>query len=629
MDDAYARGAIAAFPHSSRASQGARRRESRRALTFVVLFSAFIVYTLCAVLLFRQAWMSPTTRSIGVGGDSRQFMWFLQWTAWALTHHHDPFITAAIDYPGGVNVLWNTSVIFPGLVLTPITLWLGPIVSYNVLVTLSLSLSAWCAMLAYRRLGGGAAGSALGGLLYGFSPYMIAQSLGHPHLTVAFVPPLVLLLSTIVGRRPLLGGIALGILGAVQLLTAEEVLATLFLVAIVGLVLAVLIYPGGPGRAVAAAGRDRLLIAGLSAACTFGILSFWPLAVQFAGPNRVDGVLHPTSFFSTDLLNLIAPTRTQWITPSFLKAIGEHFQGNLSEQDSYLGAPLLCMLLIVGLVERERRVVSWALLTAAVIVVLSLGPGLLLDGRRTDITLPWKVFEHVSLVGHILPGRFFVYVYLLVGLVVALTVDRFAHASGLARLAGLGAVALALLPLAPRPTYPAASVIVPPFFRSGGAVARIPAGSVAVVAPFSALSPFDQQVYTASMLWQAVAGLRFVMPEGYAFIPQGQQTSTTLAPPPSVLQNTMLQLQAGRQPDWSSQTMLSGMRQDLRAWRTKTVIVGPMAHRRRVVALFTQLLGRPPINTGGVAVWWNIATGSANMMREPLHRPRRRVEEKA
>ncbi len=575
--------------------------------------------------------MSPSAQVVGVAGDSEQFIWFLRWTAWALTHHHNPFITTAIDYPSGVNVLWNTSVIAPGLVLAPLTLWQGPVVSYNVLVTLSLSFSAWCALLAFRRLGGGMVGSALGGLLYGFSPYMAAQSLGHPHLTAAFVPPLVLTLCPIIPRRPLLAGAALGLLGAVQLLTSEEILATLFLGAVVGSVAAALLFPGGPRRALRAVGGRRLLKAGASAACTFGVLAFWPLAVQFAGPNRVDGALHPADLFSTDLLNLIVPTSTQWIAPSFLTLIGGHFAGNLSEQDAYLGVPLLllCVLAAAVLVIRRRRIVSWALLTAGAIVVLSLGPTLRVGGRQTGVPLPWAVVERLPLLGHVLPGRFFVYVYLLAGLVVALTVDKFLCSLGAVRLLGLGGVVLALLPLVPQPSYPTAAVTVPPFFREGGAVARIPRGSVVVVAPFSALSPYDGRVYTASMLWQAVAGLPFVMPEGYAFVPHRNGGGTALAPPPSVLQDAVLRVQGGNTLAMLSHRTLDRMRRDLRTWRVRTVVVGPMAYGDRIVALFTRLLGRPPRKTGGVAVWWNVAPRSANMMRGPLHRSRRRVEERA
>ncbi len=42
---------------------------------------------------------------------------------------------------------------------------------------------------------------------------------------------------------------------------------------------------------------------------------------------------------------------------------------------------------------------------------------------------------------------------------------------------------------------------------------------------------------------------------------------------------------------------------DLRAWQVQTVIVGPMANQDQMVGFFSDLLGRPPIQEGGVYVW--------------------------
>ena len=42
----------------------------------------------------------------------------------------------------------------------------------------------------------------LAGLLYGFSPYMVAQSTRHPHVTLAIFPPLALMLLNEILVRP-------------------------------------------------------------------------------------------------------------------------------------------------------------------------------------------------------------------------------------------------------------------------------------------------------------------------------------------------------------------------------------------------------------------------------------------
>src|SRR5712692_1337620 len=156
---------------------------------------ALIVYGVLAVALFANTWMHPTTWSIGVNtGDPQQFMWFLSWPMFAISHRDNPLFTNYQFYPSGVNLMWNTSVLLPGLVLSPITRLGGPVLAYNVLVTVSFALSAWTAFMLIRRFVSSQVAAAVGAALYGFSPALTAHALGHPNLTAAFMPPVVLLL---------------------------------------------------------------------------------------------------------------------------------------------------------------------------------------------------------------------------------------------------------------------------------------------------------------------------------------------------------------------------------------------------------------------------------------------------
>src|SRR3982074_1225462 len=83
--------------------------------------AALVIYTALAAAMFSSTWVHPATWSVGVPGDAREFVWFLSWPPFAVTHGDNPLFTNYIDYPGGVNLMWNGSVLLPAVVLGPLT----------------------------------------------------------------------------------------------------------------------------------------------------------------------------------------------------------------------------------------------------------------------------------------------------------------------------------------------------------------------------------------------------------------------------------------------------------------------------------------------------------------------------
>src|SRR6266700_889928 len=96
-----------------------------------------------AVGVLWEAWQEPTKRVIGSGlGDSALMMWFLRWTPKAVGQGLNPLFTDYLNFPHGVNVMWNTSLLLPGLILGPFTVRYGPAFTFNLLSTLALALPA-------------------------------------------------------------------------------------------------------------------------------------------------------------------------------------------------------------------------------------------------------------------------------------------------------------------------------------------------------------------------------------------------------------------------------------------------------------------------------------------------------
>src|SRR5262249_20835762 len=161
---------------------------------------------------------------------------------------------------------------------------------------------------AIRRFVSSSIPAFVGGLLYGFSPAIMAQSLGHPQLTLAFIPPLLLIAlhHIVIEQRwsfPA-GGVLLGGLFVAQLYSGEE----LRVEAAGGTVAAVVLL--GARHREAIRPRLRYLARTASvAAAVFLVFGAPFVLVQFLGPQRVtSGVLQPSGIFVTDLVNFVLPT---------------------------------------------------------------------------------------------------------------------------------------------------------------------------------------------------------------------------------------------------------------------------------------------------------------------------------
>jgi len=187
------------------------------------------LYAFLALALFRSAWQAPASAVIGYGPDPPFFVWSVRWFPFALTHGLDPLVSTYLDYPAGINLMGSTSAPLLGLVFGPVTAGWGPLVAYNLAISASLAVSAWCAFLLCCRLVRSRIAGAIAGLVYGFSPFMVGHSLGHPHLVAAVFPPLLFLvlhdLVTRPQRHPMRNGALLGLIVAAQFYLSEEVLA--------------------------------------------------------------------------------------------------------------------------------------------------------------------------------------------------------------------------------------------------------------------------------------------------------------------------------------------------------------------------------------------------------------------
>src|SRR5579864_8871709 len=206
------------------------------------------VYLLAAVALTWRLWAHPAGRvQAGDPHDVDLFIWYMRYAATAIAHGRLPALfTTALNAPTGVSVMWNTSILLPGVLLAPVTLLAGPQVSLTAALTLGFAGSAASLFWVLRRWGASTLAAALGGAVYGFSPALVNSGIGHYHLVLAAAPPLIIdaLLRIVTGRgHPIRNGAWLGLLAAAQVFISEEMLVD---TAVVGLVLVVALAAGHP-----------------------------------------------------------------------------------------------------------------------------------------------------------------------------------------------------------------------------------------------------------------------------------------------------------------------------------------------------------------------------------------------
>ena len=458
-------------------------------------------YTALAIFWYAAAWAAPLTHWIGAGGDPLDAMWYLAWIPHALSHGENPLFTTAMNYPRGVNVAWDTSIPLLAVLAWPVTAIGGPILSYNVCMTVGLASTGFAMAILVKRWVSSPTIAAGAGAVFMVAPYFAGQSLWH---LFAVAAPLVPLTGVWLDwawirqpKRPWMSGVVLGGLLGMELLISEELaLSCALVLGVAGLWLALLAPRAVPSR------LGRLLPVGLGAIAALAAIGGPLLWWQLAGPSPIHGAVMAPARFSANLAQFILPGQSQLLYQP--ATVGWLAPTNPVETGAYLGPAVIVALAVA--IWRLRRLLLARVLTAvfATLVVLVLGPTLRLAGAHDVASLPTGGLWQLPFLGDLLPLRLSLYLDLVVVLLLAVALDRARHTPRAAR-AWLGAalVITSWLPLLP---FPANAYPVPAAFQHSWR----PSGQVLLVVPFA------QNVNSARPLeWQAMAHLSFRMVDGY------------------------------------------------------------------------------------------------------------------
>ncbi len=595
----------------------------RRIAASLAVVCAYLVLGLAAfwpdLSRISRAIFSPATL-----GDPQLSLWEVSWEHYALLHGLNPFFSHAIFVPGGLNLGINTATPLLGFVTTPLALFMGPVTIENLIAVVAMPISATAAFFVLRKWNVWLPAAAIGGLVYGFGPNTVGQSLDlHIYLTFIPLPPLIAATVVSIFQRGAVSwrlGLLLGILFSAQYLIMPEVAAYCVILGVAAIAFVAIRHPALV-RELARPVASSALIAGL---VTLVLLAY-PVWTLIAGPQHVPTPPHPLGnpYDENDLLNFFVPGPTQAISFG-MGSLTARVDRLLTAENSYIGIPVL---LVVGyLVYRARQVprVQLSLALLLLSALLTLGPHLVVDGNNTRFPLPFLILDHIPVFNSIVPPRMAFGVDACLAALIAFSLDNVhrdertslqlgagrrwrapALRSGFLAVTVLVLLGVTLLPKW-ETTTPAATL--PTQIRQA-----VPAGD-----PVALTYPYATYFHTQPMVWQVNDDFDFRLLGGYGFHPWPKSADPSgyigldrpLEPVPmnpEGLQRFLANQEGvtlyGSRPPLNS-GLVDVTRATLSRYNVKVVIVDRSARGSRPVAkLFQMALGLPTATAGSFVLW--------------------------
>jgi hypothetical protein len=565
---------------------------------------AIVTFIAVSVFITAPLWLNLDHELRDDPQDQAFFEWMLAHGARVLTDGVYPFFSDRMNYPDGVNMMANTSVLAVSLPMTPVTALFGPHVAFNAFLTLALAVTgiSWYLVLS-RQFVTSRLAAWVGALFATFAPSMISHAGGHPNIVSQFLVPLIIW-RTLALRRPgraVRNGLLLaGLLVWQAFINLEILFMTAVGLGIFCVVMAISRRKSEPGEIT------RFLRGlGVAGAVTLAVLAY-PLCVQFFGPQSYHGLPEFVRYFGADLGSFTAYAQRSVAGNSITAS---RLAQNAAEENAFFGWGLV--ILFFGLVAWMRR--SVAIVTLAGVALffgaMSLGPHIRLNGVDTGVPGLWALLHSVPILNSAVPTRWALAIAPIVAIVLALGCQRASDlmrtqpaARGPVRVAMITAVAMALVPLTPTPLRTTPMDPVPTFVTSGAWKQYVDDDHTLVALPLPDSS------YPDPMRWSAYTGHDMRIASAYALLPNQNPLDPTdrsalFAPPWRPTSGLMTSIKQGNPIPEITETRREMTVADLRYWKAGVVVLTPQVRDIEMLRAMTELLGFQPTWTGGAWIW--------------------------
>ncbi len=468
--------------------------------------AALLIYLGLSTLFFGRALSGGLSSFyVGNGPDPPQSIWFLAWWAHALAGRVNPFFTHAVWTPSAFNLAWTANIPLAAWLMLPVTRTLGPVASYNILCLLCPAVVGWAAFVLCRHIVREFAPALLGGLVFGFSPYLVCKLLGNINLALVPMLPLAVYLTLraldgTMRRRTFI--VLLALVLSAQFLLFIEIFATMTMSAAIAIAIA-LVVNGESDRS-----RIRALIGPIALSYALAIALLVPYLYYLFAFGFPHGTIWSTNTGSIDLLNFLVPVPANALGRlDAMRAISVNFRAGIYDTDAYLGLTLVAAIAMAWRRWHEPAV-RMLILFAAAIGVLATGSWMQVGGHFI-VPMPWMVVSGLPLIAKAMPARLTVYIFLAIAILCAMWMSaRTRGASDHVAVRWLAAalIALSLLPSLDA-SFWATALATPEFFSAGLYRQYLQPDETVVILPYG----FEGD----GMLWQALSAFHFRMAGGY------------------------------------------------------------------------------------------------------------------
>jgi hypothetical protein len=437
-----------------------------------------------ALFVFRRVLHDFGNLGIGLIGDSRLFIWSIDYVAHEVRHGRFPWMVSNI-YPqiGSVHFFSDTTVPGVGFLLLPVTLTFGAVAAHNVSYILAPIVTALVTRRLVEVLGLSPRGAFIAGISLASCPYMAAHALGHANLIHLWIVPLAALGFVhlrLENGRSAITCLALSFGGGLWF--SSELVAIDVIFGVFGFADLLLFRSfqrlkrsraGQPRKSLnphigsdlwtqdSIESKDHPLqnvVRTLVISAGLAILLGLPVLYgNFLAPNHFAAKRHQAAnTYVTDGLNIVVPTAAQAFSTESIP-LGDPpqwnlkipFTGGIAEQSGYLSI-FGVLLFVARLGHRLRRsrasdehhsdllvrlsptaAFEKVLLPGGLVdrltiaaLVLSIGPRLHLWGKDTDFRMPFFVIDRTPVLRSILSGRMSAVVALGFAVVLAVELSR-------------------------------------------------------------------------------------------------------------------------------------------------------------------------------------------------------------